>query len=765
MNRFRHTVSVLSLVMVLLLLAGCLPKAGVTEYTLTVNVTPEGAAEVEGVAEKYKKNAVATFKLIANEGYEFVEWEGDVKPTESDDGQWEIIMDGDKTLTAVFKEIEEEDIEELIAAAEAAIEVLPEVITLEYADQVAEARALVEAVFELDEEAEIEGIEKLEAAEAALQYLSWNPVDKDIVEGALKGVNEDLDLTATFDRDELNLPEELTVGANSYVLIWTTDSPDVVEIEEGKAKITRPEETTTVTLTATLGYDISAQAETKPQSFDFQIKVWGLVPELKSLADAGEEAKEEEDLEELEELLEKFEERLEILVPDYDKNLVAEYMDAIADLLKLETKEELLQLIDAVNTEELFAFNKAVADYFAATTKSDRDTALKDLKEALTGDDAALKGKIEGWWKLNEWDKDFVIDNYLPALRGGVSTIEELQAIINQVNLDVAEELVAGVEANPWSSDDVAEAKAFVEAITESKAAQKALRDRLDAVIAVNTVLNAAEGNMATVLTAQSFENVKEDLNKKYFAAILGDDGFEEGTRVTVADIQAVIDQVNAEHVSYLIGEVVAAAEAELLDTNALNAALTNLKTFVGATVWSDDAASISSEEENLKQYGEAIKEQQPTTVEEIIAIVDDGNTVVKINTAESAEALAGIIWDLKVAEFINLANGSAREDVAGAVMAPDNKPYKSTAEFKAAVVEVVATYLELIEAVETAGNKVDLAEALTAAFEFIDKIDKGDPVAGTMVDNVWEHMAGEDFKGFKSITEIWRVARKWSRR
>jgi len=60
---------------------------------------------------------------------------------------------------------------EAIAAAEAAIEALPEVITLEDADQVAEARALVEAVFELDEEAEIEGIEKLEAAEAELARL------------------------------------------------------------------------------------------------------------------------------------------------------------------------------------------------------------------------------------------------------------------------------------------------------------------------------------------------------------------------------------------------------------------------------------------------------------------------------------------------------------------------------------------------------------------------------------------------------------------
>ena len=49
----------------------------------------------------------------------------------------------------------EKALAEAIAAAEAAIEALPEVITLEDADQVAEARALVEAVFELDEEAEI----------------------------------------------------------------------------------------------------------------------------------------------------------------------------------------------------------------------------------------------------------------------------------------------------------------------------------------------------------------------------------------------------------------------------------------------------------------------------------------------------------------------------------------------------------------------------------------------------------------------------------
>ena len=82
-------------------------------------------------------------------------------------------------------------------------------------------------------------------------------------------------------------------------------------------------------------------------------------------------------------------------MPDYDKNLVEDYMDAIADLLKLETKEELLQVIAAVNTDVLSAVNKAVAAYFAATTKSEREKALGDLKQAVTALDQ--KSKRLGW--------------------------------------------------------------------------------------------------------------------------------------------------------------------------------------------------------------------------------------------------------------------------------------------------------------------------------------------------------------------------------
>lgn len=117
-KKFKSTFALTAILMVTVLLSGCIGSGNKT-FTLTVNVNPEGAAAVSGVADKYDEEAVAQFTLEAAEGYEFVEWTGEVKPVYNDkDEVWEILMDGDKTLTAVFKEIEEERAteEELVAA-------------------------------------------------------------------------------------------------------------------------------------------------------------------------------------------------------------------------------------------------------------------------------------------------------------------------------------------------------------------------------------------------------------------------------------------------------------------------------------------------------------------------------------------------------------------------------------------------------------------------------------------------------------------------
>lgn len=753
MNRFRHTVSVLSLVMVLLLLAGCLPKAGVTEYTLTVNVKPEGAAEVEGVAEKYEKNAIATFKLIANEGYEFVEWEGDVKPTETDDGQWEIIMDGDKTLTAVFKEIEEEeeeDIEELIAAAEAAIEALPEEITLEDADQVAEARELVNAVLAIDEDAEIEGIEKLEAAEEALQTLARNPVNEDLVADALKKANEGLDLKTAFKGEELGLPEELTVGTHSYVLIWTTDSPDVVEIEEGKAKITRPEETTTVTLTATLGYDISAQAQTKPQSFDFKIDVWGWVSELKSRADeyvgAGDPTGSTE----------AFEKALKELVPDYDKDLVAVwdgedpsklvggYIWAIHDALQVETKADVLAIIESVNTDKVKAFNNAVAAYYAATTKTAKEDALKAVDEQVG--ELGLERWVKG--EGDEFVEGFAEQYYLPALRDGdTSDVPKIQAIVDAVNLGVLAELVETAEADPrvkakGDGETVVNAQNILSEYTDEDEFVEDFADilneyelRLKVAQWVHDVLNADEDSVIEELkqivedgaeVVVELKNVIEEIpsdiaSERKLGCAYAQAMAELKGAVTVAQVEAAVSAVNAAALQEAIEAVLEAEAGEDVVKE-----LKVLQHIAGREVMTAEIDEDSGDE-----YVAAIAAAQPTTAAGINDIVAEVNKLALINGAADAEELKSVIeLEFEVTAFIDLMPKERREELAGIIydgIGEDEgkKMYTSTAEFVADVEARVAEYRAAIDAINTVERISDMQDALRVASKLLNGQDE----------------------------------------
>lgn len=724
MNRFRHTVSVLSLVMVLLLLAGCLPKTGVTGYTLTVNVKPEGAAEVEGVAEKYKKNAFATFKLIANEGYEFVEWEGDVKPTETDDGQWQIIMDGDKTLTAVFKGIEEEDIEELIAAAEAAIEDLPEVITLEDADQVAEARELVNAVLAIDEDAEIEGIEKLEAAEEALKTLGWNPVNEDLVADALKKVNEELDLERAFRGEALNLPEELTVGAYSYVLIWTTDSPDVVEIEEGKAKITRPEETTTVTLTATLGYDISAQAQTKPQSFDLKIDVWGWVSELKEAADAyygapGEEA------------LKDFKAALEVLVPDYDPVLLEDYIKAVADHLEVETKADVLAIIESVNTDRVKAFNNAVAAYYAATTKTAKEAALKAVDKQA--EELGLVRWVKGVG--DEFVEGFAEQYYLPALRDGdTSDVSKIQAIVDAVNLGVLAELVEAAEADPRSYDDT-DAQMILSEYGPVEELADILNEyqlRLKVAEWLSYVLNAQPSEVIEKLTTKvkdgdgkvvvELKNVIEEIPSDTELELKLRLAYAEAMAelkgaVTVAQVEAAVSAVNAAALQAAI-EAVLEAKAD-----AVVKELKVLKDIAGSEVMTAEIDENSGD-----KYVAAIAAAQPTTAAGINDIVAEVNKLALIDNADDAEELKSVIEsEFEVTAFIDLMPKERRKELAGIILRgiEEGKKYTSTAEFVADVEARVAEYRAAIDAINTVERNSDMQDALRVANKLLNGQDK----------------------------------------
>lgn len=171
-----------------------------------------------------------------------------------------------------------------------------------------------------------------------------------------------------YAEDELELPTELTVGGADFVLLWTSES-DLVEIEDGVATFTTPDEDTTVILSAVLAVEI-VDAQAEPKAFDVEIVLEGKVSKLYGLV---------KDYSETDVLPVGFEKDLKELVESFNKDLLKDYAYAIADRVNpVKTLAELEEIIAEVDTEhagELKKFNEAVADYFAAAKRVKRHSS------------------------------------------------------------------------------------------------------------------------------------------------------------------------------------------------------------------------------------------------------------------------------------------------------------------------------------------------------------------------------------------------------
>lgn len=121
MNKFGRSLSLLSLALVVLL-AGC--SLGGNWFSYEITVDPAAAAEVDRPSGKAKAGDPVTFKLTPKEGYEFVEWEGNVEPQKGDaEGEWMFVMPKENvTLKAVFKEVKPVDEEALVQAVRDALD-------------------------------------------------------------------------------------------------------------------------------------------------------------------------------------------------------------------------------------------------------------------------------------------------------------------------------------------------------------------------------------------------------------------------------------------------------------------------------------------------------------------------------------------------------------------------------------------------------------------------------------------------------------------
>lgn len=86
------------LAVLMFLIGGCAIKDPI--YTLNILVEGAGRVEPEVGSYDHPKDTVVDLEAIADFGWSFVEWEGDVLLKESE--QTSVIMDQDKTVTAIF---------------------------------------------------------------------------------------------------------------------------------------------------------------------------------------------------------------------------------------------------------------------------------------------------------------------------------------------------------------------------------------------------------------------------------------------------------------------------------------------------------------------------------------------------------------------------------------------------------------------------------------------------------------------------------------
>lgn len=503
-KKFKSTFALTAILMVTVLLSGCF--GGTKTFTLTVNVDPEGAAEVKDLAKKYDKDTIAEFALEAAEGYEFVEWTGEVKPVEKD-GKWTILMDGDKTLTAVFKEIEEEPVdpepvadEEAAAAVDAQIMALDkEVGLVQYKIDVAAARAAYEAL-NAETKALVTKLVFLEAHEDQLDELLYGEVTEFVI---AEKVMDGIDLTADV-LEDITLGSNFTYDGTVYQVTWESDKPEIITAD---GTVNRPYgEDVEVTLTATLDFIGTLSADQK-NVFEIKLNVVGIRFDL--AVENGSVTATLNDLTGLD----------AVTADDFAITF------AIAD--------------EAVEAEDLKVEYK---DGVATWTFTPFERGLEDYKVDI----AVTFGEFEEKDSLEFVGRAVIVETVGAITKTGVTLkIEALTEALTEVTVEVKDNNGNVVEVKPVAVLDVGETVAtftFKTALTAEPAGEwtvNGVKFDANAQAAVKAVKDA--GNQVELLNALKssyFTGVNADLIAKYAAK-------DFSNVAVVADVQKIIDDVN----------------------------------------------------------------------------------------------------------------------------------------------------------------------------------------------------------------------------
>jgi len=501
-----------------------------------------------------------------------------------------------------------------------------------------------------------------------------------------------------YAEDELELPTELTVGGADFVLLWTSES-DLVEIEDGVATFTTPDEDTTVILSAVLAVEI-VDAQAEPKAFDVEIVLEGKVSKLYGLV---------KDYSETDVLPVGFEKDLKELVESFNKDLLKDYAYAIADRVNpVKTLAELEEIIAEVDTEhagELKKFNEAVADYFAAAKKSEKDTARQDILSEAAG--------LGLQWFVDDAQIDIFDDVYLPALKDKqFKSLADLQEFVNEQNLAHLEELISKAERDIVADELYEAADNFLDALALDTEDAEEFVGRLELVKTIEAIVTAEETRIVDALNTYDEELlVFAEFKAEYVDAFK----VEDDEKVTIEiDIAGIVDAVNKAELKKAIEEVVESAEEE---EESFMDALNALKEI--AVIEDEDLAAENWNivDDNKGVYKEAIADADPDTAKEIYDIVAYENLLAAINDPEGAQLQQIIQDELMIVAFNDLKEAQKKEIVKALVVkkGKDGNPvlYASVDDFKDAVEEIIPVYLELLDDINGVTSKSELYDVV----------------------------------------------------
>jgi putative cell wall-binding protein len=401
---------------------------------------------------------------------------------------------------------------EAVEAAEAAIAEIPEVITLDEAEVIEEARTLVDAAFEIDEDAEIEGLDVLVAAEEALaQLVEDAEALAQLVEAAEVAVvaYEEFEVTNYSD---VAVAEDLAEEAIQAVeALAVVGDAEVVEAFEAR---------------------IAAQEEALAEVVDAKLAAVNNASNQVTLLAA-----------------------LEGFFNNVDADLIADYRAVLGTGNAQDTVAEVQAEINSINV---------VGDVLAATTQVQLLNALNEGQDLGVFEGVReeyivtyANGIIEQGLATAQQIQDVIDGAANAVVNAATLAVEAAEAApTNDALIETAETEVANVPADLVDEDE--------------NNIREALEARVADVKVVNDVLAAERVSSVRLLNslkANGFENIVDDSIDDYKTAI----GALVGA-VTVQDIQDEIDAENLAVANILVpaidenstDEEIAAAQAAI---------------------------------------------------------------------------------------------------------------------------------------------------------------------------------------------------------